>query len=43
MGQPAAGFPEQPGSFDLLEAFWGGQTDPAPLPAPSKARHPKPR
>ncbi len=42
-GKPAAGLQEQPGFFDLLEAFWGDQTDQAPLPAPSKARRPKPR
>ena len=42
-GKPAAGLQEQPGFFDLLEAFWGDQTDQAPLPTPGKARRPKPR
>jgi len=42
-GKLVAGLQEQPGFFDLLEAFWGDQMDQAPLPTPSKARRPKPR
>ena len=41
--KPAAGLQEQPDIFDLLMTVWSDQTDPAPLPAPSKVRRPKPR